>query len=79
MSLPPGAKWTYGWRPAEGSKEERLYNDFLRPWIGSDWINEIERKIAKGVGLQKRRQTTGLAHAASGPILARISGLEAKT
>ncbi len=38
MSLPPDVKWTYGWRPAEGSKEERLYNDFLRPrdWLGLD-------------------------------------------
>jgi coproporphyrinogen III oxidase len=36
MSLPPDVKWTYGWHPAGGSEEERLYKDFLRPrdWLG---------------------------------------------
>ena len=38
MSLPPEVNWTYGWKPAQGSEEERLYNDFLRPrdWLGLD-------------------------------------------
>ncbi|HLG53522.1 MAG TPA: oxygen-dependent coproporphyrinogen oxidase [Steroidobacteraceae bacterium] len=35
MSLPPLARWEYGWRPAPGSPEERLYRDFLRP---RDWL-----------------------------------------
>ena len=36
MSLPPDVKWTYGWQPAEGSEEARLYENFLRPrdWLG---------------------------------------------
>lgn len=35
MSLPPLARWEYGWQPAPGSAEERLYRDFLRP---RDWL-----------------------------------------
>ena len=35
MSLPPLARWEYGWQPAPGSSEERLYRDFLRP---RDWL-----------------------------------------
>jgi coproporphyrinogen III oxidase len=35
MSLPPHADWRYDWRPAQGSAEERLYTDFLKP---RDWI-----------------------------------------
>ena len=37
MSLPPLARWEYGWQPAPGSPEERLYRDFLRP---RDWLAE---------------------------------------
>lgn len=35
MSLPPRVKWCYNWRPAPGSEEARLYQDFL--WL-RDWI-----------------------------------------
>jgi coproporphyrinogen III oxidase len=35
MSLPPRVRWQYGWQPAEGSAEARLYRDFLRP---RDWL-----------------------------------------
>jgi coproporphyrinogen III oxidase len=37
MSLPPVAHWRYNWKPEEGSVEEKLYKDFLRPrdWLGS--------------------------------------------
>ncbi|MGH8198447.1 MAG: oxygen-dependent coproporphyrinogen oxidase [Steroidobacteraceae bacterium] len=37
MSLPPLARWEYGWRPEPGSAEERLYRDYLRP---RDWLGE---------------------------------------
>jgi len=35
MSLPPGAKWRYDWKPEPGSPEARLYTDFLVP---RDWL-----------------------------------------
>ena len=35
MSLPPLARWEYGWQPEPGSPEERLGRDFLRP---RDWL-----------------------------------------
>ena len=35
MSLPPLARWEYGWQPEPGSPEERLSRDFLRP---RDWL-----------------------------------------
>lgn len=38
MSLPPLVRWEYDWHPAQGSAEERLYRDFLRP---RDWLNEL--------------------------------------
>lgn len=36
MSLPPLVRWEYGWQPAKGSKEEELYEKFLKPrdWLG---------------------------------------------
>jgi len=36
MSLPPLARWEYGWTPEPGSAEEALYRDYLRPrdWLG---------------------------------------------
>jgi coproporphyrinogen III oxidase len=37
MSLPPLARWEYGWQPEPGSPEETLYRDYLRP---RDWLNE---------------------------------------
>lgn len=38
MSLPPLARWEYGWTPAAGSEEERLYQRFLQPrdWLAGD-------------------------------------------
>jgi len=36
MSLPPLVAWTYGWQPAPGSPEARLYEVFLQP---RDWLN----------------------------------------
>ena len=35
MSLPPEVTWRYGWSPAPGSPEAKLYTDFLRP---RDWV-----------------------------------------
>ena len=35
MSLPPAVTWRYGWTPAPGSPEARLYSDFLKP---RDWV-----------------------------------------
>ncbi len=35
MSLPPLARWDYGWSPEPGSVEERLVPEFLRP---RDWL-----------------------------------------
>jgi coproporphyrinogen III oxidase len=37
MSLPPLARWEYGWVPLPGSAEETLYRDYLRP---RDWLDE---------------------------------------
>ncbi len=37
MSLPPVARWDYGWTPAPGSHEDALYRHFLRP---RDWLAE---------------------------------------
>ena len=36
LSLPPLARWRYGWAPAPGTPEARLYTDFLPPrdWLG---------------------------------------------
>jgi coproporphyrinogen III oxidase len=38
MSLPPIVRWEYDWRPAPGSPEARLYEDFLRP---RDYLTEL--------------------------------------
>jgi coproporphyrinogen III oxidase len=35
MSLPPVVRWRYDWRPDPGSREERLYTEFL---IARDWL-----------------------------------------
>ena len=37
MSLPPLARWEYGWTPEPGSREEELYTKYLQPrdWLGS--------------------------------------------
>jgi coproporphyrinogen III oxidase len=35
MSLPPLARWEYGWEPEPGSREAGLHEDFLRP---RDWL-----------------------------------------
>ncbi|HEX9941585.1 MAG TPA: oxygen-dependent coproporphyrinogen oxidase [Thermoanaerobaculia bacterium] len=37
MSLPPLVRWRYDWRPAPGTPEARLYEEFLRP---RDWAGE---------------------------------------
>ncbi|MCE8003082.1 oxygen-dependent coproporphyrinogen oxidase [Billgrantia ethanolica] len=37
MSMPPLARWEYGWTPEPGSAEEVLYRDYLRP---RDWLSE---------------------------------------
>jgi coproporphyrinogen III oxidase len=36
MSLPPRADWRYDWKPEPGSREEKLYTDFLKP---RDWLS----------------------------------------
>ena len=35
MSLPPLVKWRYNWKPAPGTPEARLYDEFLKPrnWL----------------------------------------------
>ena len=38
MSLPPRVRWEYDWRPAPGSPEARLYEDFLKP---RDYLAEL--------------------------------------
>lgn len=38
MSMPPLARWEYGFQPEPGSPEERLYHDYLRP---RDWLAEL--------------------------------------
>jgi coproporphyrinogen III oxidase len=35
MSLPPLVKWRYNWKPAPGTPEARLYDEFLKP---RDWL-----------------------------------------
>jgi coproporphyrinogen III oxidase len=37
MSLPPIAHWRYNWKPEEGSAEDNLYKNFLKP---RDWLSE---------------------------------------
>lgn len=37
MSLPPLARWEYGWQPEPGSPEAALTRDYLRP---RDWLDE---------------------------------------
>ncbi len=37
MSLPPKARWEYGWKAPPGSPEEDLQRDYLRP---RDWLGE---------------------------------------
>ena len=36
MSLPPSVSWRYAWAPEKGSREEELYEKYLRPrdWLG---------------------------------------------
>lgn len=41
MSMPPLVRWEYDWRPAPGSPEARLYEDFLRP---RDFLSELGRE-----------------------------------
>lgn len=38
MSLPPRVRWEYDWRPAPGSAEAVLYDQYLRPkdWLAGD-------------------------------------------
>lgn len=38
MSMPPLARWEYGYQPQPDSAEERLYSDYLRP---RDWLTEL--------------------------------------
>ncbi|MCE8020939.1 oxygen-dependent coproporphyrinogen oxidase [Halomonas sp. MCCC 1A11036] len=37
MSMPPLARWEYGWTPEPGSAEEVLYREYLHP---RDWLGE---------------------------------------
>jgi len=39
MSLPPKVEWHYDWHPEPGSKEEKLYTDFLKP---RDWLKATD-------------------------------------
>lgn len=38
MSMPPLARWEYGYQPEPGSAEAKLYADYLRP---RDWLTEL--------------------------------------
>ncbi|MDN5848899.1 MAG: oxygen-dependent coproporphyrinogen oxidase [Nitrococcus sp.] len=38
MSLPPLARWEYGWQPEPGSKEAELYTRYLH---ARDWLTEL--------------------------------------
>ncbi len=38
MSMPPLARWEYGFEPEAGTAEAKLYTDYLRP---RDWLNEL--------------------------------------
>lgn len=38
MSMPPLARWEYGYQPQPDSPEARLYTDYLRP---RDWLTEL--------------------------------------
>ncbi|MDN5870750.1 MAG: oxygen-dependent coproporphyrinogen oxidase [Nitrococcus sp.] len=38
MSLPPLARWEYGWQPEPGSKEAELYARYLK---ARDWLTEL--------------------------------------
>jgi coproporphyrinogen III oxidase len=37
MSLPPRVRWEYDWKPAAGTPEADLYENYLHP---RDWLNE---------------------------------------
>jgi coproporphyrinogen III oxidase len=37
LSMPPLARWDYGWHPEPGSPEARLYDHFLKP---HDWADD---------------------------------------
>ena len=37
-SMPPRAIWKYNWKPAPGSPEAVLYDDYLKP---RDWLSEL--------------------------------------
>jgi coproporphyrinogen III oxidase len=39
MSMPPLARWEYGWQPEPGSPEESLYKNYLHP---RDWLTELQ-------------------------------------
>ncbi len=43
MSLPPEVSWKYNWSPEKGSREEELYETFLRP---RDWLNLESSKLS---------------------------------
>lgn len=38
MSMPPLARWEYGFEPTPGTPEAKLYTDYLRP---RDWLTEL--------------------------------------
>lgn len=38
MSMPPLARWEYGFEPEPGSAEAKLYSDYLRP---RNWLQEL--------------------------------------
>src|SRR5690625_7959914 len=42
MSMPPLARWEYGWEPEPGSAEEALYRDYLH--------RSEERRVGKECG-----------------------------
>lgn len=39
MSLPPLVRWEYNWQADQGSAEEKLLTDYLRP---RDWLEELK-------------------------------------
>lgn len=43
MSMPPLARWEYGYRPEPGSQESALYEHFLKP---QDWLSMSEGDLS---------------------------------
>jgi coproporphyrinogen III oxidase len=52
MSMPPLARWEYGFEPEQNSKEAKLYKHYLKP---QDWLNITEEDLAIKERISKER------------------------